>query len=209
VPVKATDPLYILYTSAPPACPRGHARQRRPCGSPQVVHAAYLQCPARRRLLGRSEWAGCRPLLYCLRSLLHGCTTIIYEGKPIAPRCRAFWRVINQHKVKSCSPRHRVPAIKKEDPNGELLKNMISRVPDLFLAGERLDPTPTTGRPPAEHPVIDHWWQTETGWAIVANPMGIEQFPSRPARHHAGARLRRAGGGSRGHELGRTRKATS
>ena len=113
--------------------------------------------------------------------LLHGCTTIFYEGKPIGtPDAGAFWRVINQHNVKVLfTAPTAFRAIKKEDPNGDFLKNYdLGDFQTLFLAGERLDPdTYHWASDLLKVPVIDHWWQTETAWAIVANPMGIEQFP--------------------------------
>jgi propionyl-CoA synthetase len=116
--------------------------------------------------------------------LLHGCTTVIYEGKPIGtPDAGAFWRVINQHNVKTLfTAPTAFRAIKKEDPRGDLLRQYnLDGFRSLFLAGERLDPdTYHWARSMLQVPVIDHWWQTETGWAIVANPMGIERFPVKP-----------------------------
>ena len=116
--------------------------------------------------------------------LLYGCTTIVYEGKPIGtPDAGAFWRVIAEHKVKVMfTAPTAFRAIKKEDPDGALLKTYdLSGFQTLFLAGERLDPdTYHWARKLLNVPVIDHWWQTETAWAIVANPMGIEQFPVKP-----------------------------
>jgi propionyl-CoA synthetase len=116
--------------------------------------------------------------------LLKGCTTIVYEGKPIGtPDAGAFWRVIGEHGVKvlfTAPPA--VRAIKKEDPDGKLLGQYdLSRFESLFLAGERLDSdTYHWARELLDVPVIDHWWQPETAWAIAANPMGIEQFPVKP-----------------------------
>jgi len=113
--------------------------------------------------------------------LFYGCTTILYEGKPIGtPDPGAFWRVISQHNV---SVLFTAPtafrAIKKEDPNGDYLKKYdIKTLRYLFLAGERLDPdTYHWASSMLKIPVIDHWWQTETGWPIAANCMGIEPFP--------------------------------
>jgi propionyl-CoA synthetase len=113
--------------------------------------------------------------------LLYGCTTVLYEGKPVGtPDAGAFWRVIAQHKVRALfTAPTAFRAIKREDPEGKLIKNHdLSRFRTLFLAGERSDP-PTLEWAEAhlKVPVIDHWWQTETGWAICANCMGIESLP--------------------------------
>ena len=116
--------------------------------------------------------------------LFLGCTTILYEGKPIGtPDAGAFWRVISEHQVKVLfTAPTAFRAIKKEDPNGEFLKKYdISCFKYLFLAGERLDPdTYHWASDLLGIPVIDHWWQTETGWAITANCLGIEKFPIKP-----------------------------
>ena len=113
-----------------------------------------------------------------------GCTTILYEGKPVGtPDAGAFWRVISQHKVKVLfTAPTAFRAIKKEDPNGEFIKKYdLSGFKYLFLAGERLDPdTYHWAHDLLKKPVIDHWWQTESGWPITANCMGIESFPIKP-----------------------------
>jgi propionyl-CoA synthetase len=116
--------------------------------------------------------------------LFHGCTTILYEGKPVGtPDPGAFWRVISQHNV---SVLFTAPtafrAIKRDDPNGEYLKKYdLSHFRTLFLAGERCDPdTLHWAERQLNVPVIDHWWQTETGWPICANPMGLEHLPVKP-----------------------------
>jgi len=113
--------------------------------------------------------------------LLKGCTTLMYEGKPVGtPDAGAFWRVINEHQVKTLfTAPTAFRAIKKVDPNGEFLKNYdISCLKALFLAGERCDPdTLFWAGDKLGIPVIDHWWQTETAWAIAGNPLGIEQMP--------------------------------
>jgi propionyl-CoA synthetase len=116
--------------------------------------------------------------------LFAGCTSILYEGKPVmTPDAGAFWRVIEEYKVKAVfSAPTAFRAIKKEDPTGALLKNYdISSLETVFMAGERLDPPTydwaleTIGRP-----VVDHWWQTETGWSICANPVGLDKLPAKP-----------------------------
>ncbi|MHB8788609.1 MAG: propionyl-CoA synthetase [Desulfobulbaceae bacterium] len=186
VAVKATDPLYILYTSGTTGMPKGVMRDN---GGHAVALKWSMQHIYNVRP-GDVYWAasdvgwvvGHSYIVYA--PLLHGCTTIIYEGKPIGtPDAGAFWRVISEHKVKVMfTAPTAFRAIKKEDPNGELLKKYdLQGFQTLFLAGERLDPDTYhwAGRL-LNIPVIDHWWQTETGWAIVANPMGIEQFPIKP-----------------------------
>ncbi|MGV8079248.1 MAG: propionyl-CoA synthetase [Syntrophales bacterium] len=182
-PVAATDPLYILYTSGTTGKPKGVVRDN---GGYAVALKWSMQHIYDVKP-GEVFWAasdvgwvvGHSYIVYA--PLLHGCTTVLYEGKPVGtPDPGAFWRVISQHGV---SVLFTAPtafrAIKKEDPNAEHLKKYdIASLRYLFLAGERLDPdTYYWASDMLKRPVIDHWWQTETGWPIAANCMGVEPFP--------------------------------
>ena len=183
VPVAATDPLYILYTSGTTGKPKGVMRDN-------GGHAVALKWSMKYIYdirPGEVFWAasdvgwvvGHSYIVYA--PLLYGCTTILYEGKPVGtPDPGAFWRVISQHGVSILfTAPTAFRAIKKEDPNGDYLKKYnISCLRYLFLAGERLDPdTYHWASDMLKIPVVDHWWQTETGWPIAANCMGIEPFP--------------------------------
>jgi propionyl-CoA synthetase len=193
VTVSATDPLYILYTSGTTGQPKGVVRDN-------GGHAVALKWSMKAIYnvdAGDVYWAasdvgwvvGHSYIVYA--PLLKGCTTILFEGKPVGtPDAGAFWRVISQHKVKAMfTAPTAFRAIKREDPRGELLKKYdLAQFKTLFLAGERLDPdTLKWARTLLGVPVIDHWWQTETGWAICANCMGLHQFevkegsPTKPA----------------------------
>jgi propionyl-CoA synthetase len=182
-PVAATDPLYILYTSGTTGRPKGVVRDN---GGHMVALEWSMQ-----HLYGVEPgevyWAasdvgwvvGHSYIVYA--PLFHGCTSILYEGKPVGtPDAGAFWRVIAEH---GCVAMFTAPtafrAIKKEDPQGKLLARYdLSKFRTLFLAGERADPdTLAWAENLLKKPVIDHWWQTETGWAIAGNPVGLGQLP--------------------------------
>ncbi|MFC0040986.1 acetate--CoA ligase [Actinomadura rayongensis] len=186
VPVAATDPLYILYTSGTTGRPKGVVRDN-------GGHAVALRWSMENVYGARPGdvfWAasdvgwvvGHSYIVY--GPLLTGCTTVLYEGKPVGtPDAGAFWRVAAQHRVKVLlTAPTAIRAIRREDPSGRLAAGHdLSALDALFLAGERLDPE--TYRWAAEalgRPVVDHWWQTETGWPIVANPRGLEELPVKP-----------------------------
>ena len=186
VPVAATDPLYILYTSGTTGQPKGVVRDN----GGHLVALKWTMKNIYDINPGDVWWAasdigwvvGHSYIVYA--PLFHGSTTILYEGKPVGtPDAGAFWRVISQHKVKALfTAPTGFRAIKREDPNGKLIGNYdLSNFKTLFLAGERCDPdTLHWAESHLRVPVIDHWWQTETGWAISANCVGIERLPVKP-----------------------------
>lgn len=186
VPVEATDPLYILYTSGTTGIPKGVVRDN---GGHMVALAWTMKYVYDVRP-GEVYWAasdvgwvvGHSYIVY--GPLLHGCTTVLYEGKPVGtPDAGAFWRVIAQHGVTTLfTAPTAFRAIKREDPEGALIGRYdLSRFRALFLAGERCDPdTLRWAEEKLRVPVVDHWWQTETGWAIAANCLGLHRFPVKP-----------------------------
>jgi propionyl-CoA synthetase len=183
VPVEATDPLYILYTSGTTGQPKGVTRDN-------GGHAVALKWTMSNMYdikPGEVFWAasdvgwvvGHSYIVYA--PLLHGTTTVLFEGKPVGtPDAGTFLRVIAQHKVSALfTAPTAFRAIKREDPNAEFMRKYdLSSLRALFLAGERSDPdTLHWAEDNLNVPVIDHWWQTETGWCISGNPLGIELFP--------------------------------
>ena len=186
IPVAATDPLYILYTSGTTGIPKGVVRDN----GGHLVALKWSMKNVYNVEPGDVYWAasdvgwvvGHSYIVY--GPLFHGCTTIMFEGKPVGtPDPGAFWRVISDYGVKTLfTAPTAFRAIKREDSSGLYKGNYdLSHFKALFLAGERCDPdTLQWAKDLLNVPVIDHWWQTETGWPMVANPLGIEDLPVKP-----------------------------
>ena len=183
VEVDAIDPLYILYTSGTTGKPKGIVRDNG--GHAVAMH--YSMQDIYNVKPGNVFWTasdvgwvvGHSYIIYA--PLIYGCTTILFEGKPIrTPDAGTFWRVIEEHKV-NCffTAPTAFRAIRKEDPEAKLMKKYdLSSLKSIFVAGERCDPSTLEWLQNISNlPVIDHWWQTESGWGMVANMMGIEEFP--------------------------------
>ena len=186
VEVEATDPVYILYTSGTTGIPKGVVR-------PTAGHLVSLKWSMKNIYgvdPGEVYWAasdvgwvvGHSYIVYA--PLFHGCTTVLYEGKPVGtPDAGAFWRVISEHQV-ACmfTAPTAIRAIKKEDPDGKLIREFkLDCLKSQFLAGERCDPdTLEWTEKMLKVPVVDHWWQTETGWPIASNCLGIELLDIKP-----------------------------
>ncbi|HKG52403.1 MAG TPA: propionyl-CoA synthetase [Actinomycetales bacterium] len=186
VPVAATDPLYVLYTSGTTGRPKGIVRDNG--GHAVALHwtmsNVYDMRPGDVWFTASDVgWVvGHSYIVY--GPLLAGCTTVMYEGKPVGtPDAGAFWRVIAEHGASGFfTAPTAIRAVKREDPDGELLRRYdLSTLRTLFLAGERLDPdTYAWASERLGVPVVDNWWQTETGWPICANPRGLEPLPIKP-----------------------------
>ncbi|KIC08475.1 propionyl-CoA synthetase [Leisingera sp. ANG-M1] len=185
VPVEGNHPSYILYTSGTTGQPKGVIRHT----AGQLVALNWTMKNIYNVDPGDVFWAASDVgwvvghSYICYAPLIHGNTTIVFEGKPVGtPDAGTFWRVISEHKVKSFfTAPTAFRAVKREDPKGEYVKKYdLSCLNQVYLAGERADPdTITWAQEQLGTPVVDHWWQTETGWSIAANPLGIEELPTK------------------------------
>ncbi|MDE4176435.1 propionate-CoA ligase PrpE [Phaeobacter sp. PT47_59] len=185
VPVEGNHPAYILYTSGTTGQPKGVIRHT----AGQLVALNWSMKNIYNVDPGDVFWAASDVgwvvghSYICYGPLIHGNTTIVFEGKPVGtPDAGTFWRVISEHKVKSFfTAPTAFRAVKREDPKGEFVgKYDLSCLKQVYLAGERADPdTIVWAQDQLKVPVVDHWWQTETGWSIAANPLGIEELPTK------------------------------
>ncbi|NIZ15450.1 propionate-CoA ligase PrpE [Phaeobacter sp. HF9A] len=183
VPVEGNHPSYILYTSGTTGQPKGVIRHT----AGQLVALNWSMKNIYNVDPGDVFWAASDVgwvvghSYICYGPLIHGNTTVVFEGKPIGtPDAGTFWRVISEHKVKSFfTAPTAFRAVKREDPKGDYVgKYDLSCLGQVYLAGERADPdTITWAQDKLGVPIVDHWWQTETGWSIAANPLGIEGLP--------------------------------
>jgi propionyl-CoA synthetase len=185
VPVEGNHPAYILYTSGTTGQPKGVVRHT----GGHLVALSWTMKNIYNIEAGDRFWAASDVgwvvghSYICYGPLIAGATTVVFEGKPVGtPHPGVFWRIIQNHRIKSFfTAPTALRAIKREDPTGEWIKRYkLHDLQALFLAGERADPD--TVKWAQEHlgvPVVDHWWQTETGWAIAANPIGIEELPTK------------------------------
>ncbi|MDO6479988.1 propionate-CoA ligase PrpE [Shimia thalassica] len=185
VPVEGNHPAYVLYTSGTTGQPKGVIRHT----AGQLVALNWTMKNLYNVDPGDVFWAASDVgwvvghSYICYGPLIHGNTTIVFEGKPVGtPDAGTFWRVISEHNVKSFfTAPTAFRAVKREDPTGEFVKKYdLGCLEQVYLAGERADPdTIVWAQDQLNVPIVDHWWQTETGWAIAANPLGIEELPTK------------------------------
>ncbi|WP_293572750.1 AMP-binding protein [Phaeobacter sp.] len=185
VPVEGNHPCYILYTSGTTGQPKGVIRHT----AGQLVALHWTMKNIYNVDPGDVFWAASDVgwvvghSYICYAPLIHGNTTIVFEGKPVGtPDAGTFWRVISEHKVKSFfTAPTAFRAVKREDPKGEFVKKYdLDCLKQVYLAGERADPdTILWAQDQLQVPIVDHWWQTETGWSIAANPLGIEELETK------------------------------